>query len=290
VTSIGCVLLSQGNRPQELRRAVESVQAQTGVDVHVVVVGNGWAPVDLPAGTETVALPDNVGIPRARNLGAAAVSGDLLLFLDDDAAFPDTLAGRATLAKVRAQFDADPALAALQPRAVDPNGLPTAGRHVPRLRGRGLEQPGDVAWFWEGCSFLRRTAFDEVGGWPEEFFYGHEGIEVAWRLVDRGYRIRYAAELTVLNPEAAPFRGPDHRYLDARNRVWVARRNLPALLVPAYLGVWGLLTLARIRTAAALTGALRGAYAGLRQPAGERRPIGWRTVWRLTALGRPPVV
>ena len=31
----------------------------------------------------------------------------------------------------------------------------------------------------------------------------------------------------------------------ARNRVWLARRNLPAPLVPVYLGVWLLLTLAR---------------------------------------------
>jgi GT2 family glycosyltransferase len=286
VTSVGCVLLSQGNRPAELRRAVESVLNQRDVEVHCVVVGNGWAPVDLPSGAEAVPLSENVGIPEGRNLGAAAVRGDLLLFLDDDAAFPDA----DTFAAVVAQFDADTRLAALQPRAVDPTGRPTAGRHVPRLRGAGLERSGDVAWFWEGCSFLRRTAFEAVGTWPGQFFYGHEGIELAWRLVDRGDRIRYAADLTVLNPEAAPFRGPDHRRLDARNRVWVARRNLPAVLVPVYVGVWSALTLVRVRSRSALSAAVRGTWDGISQPAGERDPIRWRTAWRLTRLGRPPII
>ncbi|MGY4966456.1 glycosyltransferase family 2 protein, partial [Streptomyces sp. 900105245] len=33
-----------------------------------------------------------------------------------------------------------------------------------------------------------------------------------------------------------------------------------------------------------------GFVEGLREPAGERRPMRWRTVWRLTRLGRPPVI
>jgi GT2 family glycosyltransferase len=147
-----------------------------------------------------------------------------------------------------------------------------------------------VAWFWEGASLIRRTAFDACGGWPEEFFYGHEGIELAWRVIDAGYRVRYDADLTVLNPEAEPFRGPEHRYLDARNRVWVARRNLPGPLVAGYLAVWVTATLARTRSVGDLRESLRGFRDGARLPCGERRPIRWQTAWRLTRLGRPPVV
>ena len=29
---------------------------------------------------------------------------------------------------------------------------------------------------------------------------------------------------------------------------------------------------------------------GWRSPAGPRRPIKWRTVWRMTRLGRPPII
>lgn len=283
---MGCVILSQGNRPHELARAIESVRGQAGIDVEVVVVGNGWAPVDLPDGTTTVALADNLGVPAARNIGAERTTADILLFLDDDI----DLVGTEVLRNAVAQFDADPALAVVQPRSVDPDGAPTARRHVPRLRAADPMRSGDVAWFWEGASFVRHSAFEEVGQWAGEFFYGHEGIELAWRLVDRGYRIRYDADLTVHNPEATPFRGPQHWYLNTRNRVWVARRNLPAILVIGYLTVWLTATVLRSRTTSGLKAVGRGFVDGIRQPCGPRQPISWRGVWRLTRLGRPPIV
>ncbi len=281
--AVGCVLLSQGNRPAELERAVRSVLAQRGVVVNVVVVGNGWQPTGLPAEVSTVALADNAGVPEGRNIGARAVAGDLLFFLDDDI----ELVGEDLLARAVAQFAADPALAVVQPRAVDPGGSATARRHVPRLRAGDPERSGDVAWFWEGASLIRRSAFEAAGGWPGRFFYGHEGIELAWRLVDAGHRIRYDADLVVHNPPAAPFRGPEHRFMDARNRVWVARRNLPLPLAVVYLAVWCTATVVRGGGAHA---ALRGFRAGMRTDPGVRRPIRWRTAWRLTRLGRPPII
>jgi GT2 family glycosyltransferase len=286
MTSVGCVVLSQGTRPKELVTALGSVLAQRGVDLDCVVVGNGWSPSGLPEGVRSVALAENAGIPEGRNVGAAEVTGDILLFLDDDA----ELVGTDLLASAVAAFDADPALGVLQPRAVDPSGLPTARRHVPRLRAADPSRSGDVAWFWEGASLIRRAAFEAVGGWPGRFFYGHEGIEVAWRLIDAGYRVHYAADLHVLNPEAAPFRGSQHQYLNARNRVWVARRNLPVPLLVGYLAVWGTATFARVRTVAGARAIGRGFLDGARLPSGERRPIRWRTAWRLTMLGRPPIV
>jgi GT2 family glycosyltransferase len=286
MTAVSCVVLSMGTRPTELAAALASVMSQRGVDVECVVVGNGWVPVDLPVGVRSVALAENEGVPAGRNTGAAAATGELLFFLDDDA----KLIGEHTLANAVACFDADPSLGVLQFRAVDPDGRPTSRRHVPRLGSAGPDRPGDVAWFWEGAAILRRTAFEDVGRWPGEFFYGHEGIEVAWRMVDAGYRVYYAADLGVLNPEADPFRGPQHRYLNSRNRVWVARRNLPAPLLAGYVTIWAVATLLRARSGGDVAAIAKGLAAGIRQPSGPRRPIRWRTAWRLTRLGRPPIV
>jgi GT2 family glycosyltransferase len=285
--SVGCVLLSQGNRPEELCRAIESVLRQHDVEVSILVVGNGWPPTGLPVEVRTVELAENAGVPEGRNIGARQVAGDVLLFLDDDI----ELVGDDFLARALAQFAADDSLAVIQPRAVDPGGSATARRHVPRLRASDPTRSGDVAWFWEGASLIRRSAFDAAGGWPGQFFYGHEGIELAWRFVDAGGRIRYDADLTVHNPPAAPFRGDQHRYLDARNRVWVARRNLPAPLLAGYLAVWITATLLRaVRAGDGARAAWRGFRDGLRTDPGPRRLIRWRTAWRLTRLGRPPIV
>jgi GT2 family glycosyltransferase len=178
----------------------------------------------------------------------------------------------------------------VQPRVEDPEGLPTARRHVPRVRVGDPTRGGDVAWFWEGTCFIRRSAFEQVGGWPGQFFYGHEGIEVAWRVIDAGHRISYATDVVVRHTSAAPSRHAVYRFNNARNRVWVAKRNLPHGALELYVLVWFLATLARIRRGSEALVALRGFVAGFREPAGERRPISWRTAWQLTRLGRPPIV
>jgi len=275
MTSVGAVVLSMGNRPAELDRALQSLLSQRAVELDVVVVGNGWQPTGIPAAVRSVALPENVGVPAGRNVGAAEVRGDVLLFFDDDLEFESDDA----LARVVALFDADLSLAVVQARSVGTDGV-TARRHVPRLRVSQPERSGDVVWFWEGCSFVRRTAFDAAGGWADEFRYGHEGIELAWRVIDAGGRVHYAADVGVRNPPATPFRAPEHRYLDARNRVWVARRNLPVPLAIAYVAVWGVLTLVRARSAGAVAASLRGFRDGVKLPAGERRPIRWRSAGR----------
>lgn len=282
--AIGCVVLSQGNRPAELDRTLRAVLDQDDVELDLLVVGNGWAPSGLPEGVRSLPLADNVGVPGGRNIGAAAVSGEVLFFLDDDV----LLLGNDLLRCVAQTFADQPDLGVLQPRSIDGEGGPTAKRHVPRVGGRDPDRSGDVAWFWEGSSFVRRTAFDAAGQWPAAFFYGHEGIELAWRVVDAGFRIHYAADLQVVNPPAEPFRGEQHRYFDGRNRVWVARRNLPLPLLVVYVLMWFVASLAR--ASGARRQVVRGFLAGCRESSGPRRPIGWRACARLTLLGRPPIL
>lgn len=285
MTSVGAVVLSMGNRPAELDRALQSLLGQRDVDLDVLVVGNGWEPSGLPSAVRSLALAENVGVPAGRNVGAAEVRGDVLLFFDDDLEF----VGDDAVSRAVAMFDADPTLGVVQARSVGTDGV-TARRHVPRLRVADPERSGDVVWFWEGCSFVRRTAFEAAGEWAAQFRYGHEGIELAWRVIDAGGRVHYAADVAVRNPPAVPFRAPEHRYFDARNRVWVARRNLPLPLAVCYVAVWAVLTLVRARSVAAVAAAMRGFRDGMRLPAGARRPISWRSAGRMTRLGRPPIV
>jgi GT2 family glycosyltransferase len=284
--SIGAVVLTQGRRPAELRAAVDSVLAQRGVAVDVVVVGNGWEPSGLPDGVRAVALPEDRGIPAGRNAGVPHVSGDTLLFLDDDAA----LASPDALARVAARFADASDLGLLQLR-VDPRGDGVPPRDwVPRLRVGDRQRSSDVTAVWEGAVAMPRAVFELVGGWPEEFRCAHEGIDLAWRVLDGGRRVHYAGDIAVTHAPYAPAPHDDRMYYGARNRVWLARRHLPAPIAVLYVTSFALRTLPLLRSRTRAQAALRGYRDGLRGACGPRRPLRARTLWRMTKTGRPPVI
>ena len=284
--SYGVVVLTMGRRPAELRRGLDSLLRQRDVDLDVLVVGNGWRPAGLPAGVRALALPDNVGIPAGRNAGVAEVSGELLFFLDDDAFLPD----ESTLARLAAMFRADPRLGIVQPRVADPEGRPTPRRWVPRLRAGDPARSGPALALWEGAVAARRDVFLQAGGWPGEFFYGHEGIDLVWRVWDTGARGWYAGDVVVFHEANDPARFGEFYRLNARNRVWLALRNLPWPFVVPYLASWVAITVARVRSPEALKAWFGGFREGFAGGYGQRRPMRWRTVLRMTVAGRPPVV
>ncbi|MET9296550.1 glycosyltransferase [Streptomyces sp. NPDC003077] len=288
---VGAVVLTMGNRPQELRALLDSVAKQDGDPIEVVVVGNGSPLPPLPEGVRTVELPENVGIPAGRNVGIEAFGPggsemDILLFLDDDGLLDRT----DTAELCREAFARDKRLGIVSFRIADPDTGQTQRRHVPRLRASDPMRSSRVTTFLGGANAVRTKVFQEVGGLPDDFFYAHEETDLAWRALDAGWLIDYRADMVLLHPATAPSRHAVYHRMVARNRVWLARRNLPALLVPVYLGVWLLLTLARRPSGPALRAWLGGFKEGWTAPCGPRRPMKWRTVWRLTRLGRPPVI
>lgn len=282
----GVVVLTMGKRPDDLRRAVDSLLAQRDVVLDVVVVGNGWQPTNLPEGVQAIGLAENLGIPAGRNAGVPAVEGDLLFFLDDDAVIPDPY----FLASIKGRFASNRRLGLVQPRVEDPAGVQPPGRWVPRLLVGDRTRSSYATTLWEGATTIRRDVFETVGGWPDEFFYGHEGIDLVWRVWDAGFTCWYAGDLVVHHPVIDPLRHEEFYRMNARNRVWLAKRNLPALLEPVYVGSWIALTVARVRDRQALGAWFAGLSEGMSRTPHDRRPMRWRTVWTMTKAGRPPII
>jgi GT2 family glycosyltransferase len=161
---------------------------------------------------------------------------------------------------------------------------------VPRLYVGDPEKSSEVTTFLGGACAVRRAAFDAAGGLPERFFYAHEETDLAWQVLDAGYRIEYDASAVMFHPAVLPTRHDMFYRYNARNRVWLARRNLPWPLVFVYLSVWLVLTVLRERRPSALKPWFKGFAEGWRKPAGARRPISWHTVWGMTRIGRPPII
>ncbi|MDX3366183.1 glycosyltransferase family 2 protein [Streptomyces sp. ME02-6987-2C] len=286
---LGVAVLTMGNRPAELAALLQSVARQDLPAARVVVVGNGTLLPELPAGVDGVELGENLGVSGGRNAAIAHLRAcgdvDVVVDLDDDGVLVDT----DVFSKLAAMYAADRQLGVVSFRIADEHGQ-TQRRHVPRLRAKDPMRGGEVTTFLGGGHGLSMPMLNEVGNWPEEFFFTHEETDLAWRALDAGWRVVYEPSLVLQHPKTSPARHAVYYRMTARNRVWLAKRHLPAPLVPAYLGVWTLLTLARTRSLGGLRAWAGGFWEGVTQSAGRRLPMRWTTVARMTRLGRPPVI
>ncbi len=285
---LSCVILTMGNRPAELDRAVASAvalsQAADGVDV--VVVGNGADVPPLPPGR----APSGCRRTSAwRAAGTRAWTRAPVTWCCSST----TTAGT----RIRAWGSTSPA--GSRPTRTwpcSPSGwsIPTADPACGgTCRGCGpVTRAGHlpVTTFAGGACAIRRSAFHEAGGLPALFFYGHEETDLAWRLLGLGYRLEYDAAARICHPAVPNARHATWYRLDGRNRVLLARRNLPWPVAGAYLLNWLALTVVRERSASAVRAWLSGFAEGWRLDAGGRRPISARTAWRMTRTGRPPVI
>ncbi|MFD6341155.1 glycosyltransferase family 2 protein [Streptomyces sp. NPDC060131] len=286
---VGVAVLTMGTRPVELRALLDSVAKQREAPTRIVVVGNGAPLPELPEGVIGIELAENLGVSGGRNVAMEKLREcgdvDVLVDLDDDG----LLIEADVITRVADLYEAHARLGIVSFRIADETGL-TQRRHVPRLRVDDPMRAGEVTTFLGGGHALSMAMLAETGGWPDAFFFTHEETDLAWRALDAGWSIRYEPELVLQHPRTSPARHAEFYRMTARNRVWLARRHLPALLVPLYLGTWILLTVARTRSVSGLRAWFGGFFEGVRTTCGPRRPMRWRTVRRMTALGRPPVI
>jgi len=280
------IILSQGDRPDELERAIESIRAQTDVEAEIVVVSNGGGEIEVPEGCRLFVSRENLGIPGGRNLGAADSTHDLLFFLDDDAWYPEPDVARRAIEA----FTDNASLGIVSFRIADPVTGSSEQRHVPRMRVGDPARGSDVTTFLGGACVIRRRVFEVCGAYPKQFFYSHEESDLAWRALDAGFTIGYRGDLVVLHPAAPPSRHPEYHFRSARNRVWLARRRLPWLAALPHIAIWTVRSLLQASSTEARAQVRQGFKVGWQEPAGERKPIRWRTVWRMTRLGRPPII
>ncbi|RVU23933.1 glycosyltransferase [Streptomyces antnestii] len=285
----GIAILTMGNRPAELRALLDSVAKQDLEPARVVVVGNGAPLPELPAGVHGVELEENLGVSGGRNVAIQELRRfgdvDVVVDLDDDGLLVDA----DVLSHLARMYAADDRLGIVSFRIADEHGE-TQRRHVPRLRAKDPMQGGEVTTFLGGGHALSMRMLDETGIWPDAFFFTHEETDLAWRALDARWRVVYEPALLLQHPKTSPARHAVYYRMTARNRVWLAKRHLPAVLVPVYLSVWAALTLARTRS----WGGLRAWFGGFREgvftSGGRRQPMRWRTVVRMARLGRPPVI
>ena len=188
--------------------------------MRVVVVDDGSAvPVqredfaDAPCDVEVLRHPVSRGPAAARNTGLAACDTDFVAFLDSD-----VVPRRGWLEALLGHF-CDPAVALVAPRIV---GLTQIDNPVARYetvrssldlghREAPVVPYGTVSYVPSAAIICRRAVLQELGGFDESMHSG-EDVDLCWRLVESGARLRY---------EPIALVGHEHR---TQLRDWLARK------------------------------------------------------------------
>jgi len=128
------------------------------------------------------------GLSRARNAGAAAATGEILAFTDDDCE-PDL----EWISRLRKGFADGRFAAAGGPNLAPPaqslaqavvSAAPGAPSHVMLDDGEAEHLPG--------CNLaVTKAAFDAIGGFDPQFHTAGDDVDFCWRLRDAGYRLGF---------------------------------------------------------------------------------------------------
>ena len=225
------------NRARHLGRLLDSLSAVVSPDVELIVVDNHSHDdtADVVAGANAPILylrtHKNVGV-GARNLALQRAAADIVICLDDDVFGVD----ENVIAAVRAAFDADPRLGAINFRVVDPWSDETTNwvHHCPmHTCERSTFETYEIT---EGAVAFRRAAVAAAGWYPEYFFLSHEGPDLAFRLMEAGYSVIYRGDIAVQHRHATEGRQSWlNYYYDTRNQYWLALRNFPLRYAFGYL-------------------------------------------------------
>ncbi len=204
------------NSAAHIGPCLESLLASRGFDaVEILVVDNASADATraiITARFPTVRLiasPVNLGFAAANNLAARQATGDYLAIVNPDLTVPPD-----SLRRLVDYLEQAPAVGIAGPRTLDTEGRVTLsarppyslwhilGMHwyfgaiCPRLiygryvaLNRTADLPVDVGWLQGSCLVLRRSLFEQLGGFDESFFLYVEDIDLCDRARQQGYRI-----------------------------------------------------------------------------------------------------
>jgi GT2 family glycosyltransferase len=226
---LATVAVVSWNTRELLLRCLRSLVTDVGEGrVEVWVIDNASADGSAEAAranapwAQVIESGENLGFGRAVNLVAARTKGEWLLAANADVALePGALERMLAVGR-------DSSVGCIAPRLLLPGGATQHSVHpfptVPftaafnlgfarlsaaaadRLCLEGFWNPERarvVPWAIGACLLLRRTAFDEVGGFDERQWMYAEDLDLEWRMRQRGWITWYEPSARVLHESGA---------------------------------------------------------------------------------------
>jgi glycosyltransferase involved in cell wall biosynthesis len=185
------VVIPVFNSARSLALCLEALAQSTVHPLECIIVDDGStddsAAVASQYGATLVRMAVRSGPARARNLGVAHATGDLILFLDSDVrVHPDALSR--ILSHFERASDLDAVIGAYDDSPASPPFISQYRNLLHCFTHRSGRRHAST--FWCGCGAVRRSVFFQSGGLAERFERPSiEDIEFGARLTAKGGRI-----------------------------------------------------------------------------------------------------
>jgi len=280
-----CILCH--DRPAELLDALASVADEPWHEVLVLDMASD-PPISPVRGVEWLRSDENVGVTGGRNQLAHRATGEILVFLDDDAVLLTPGAGQ----RLQAAFADATRLGVVAFRVRRPSGTGAGPSLEYPFRGSGTrsgarDSARPCAYF-VGCGYaIRRDAQLAVGGYDDRFFYSTEEVDLSFRLLGDGWQLRYEPSIEVEHRPSTRGRSRTGSAVPGwrlRNRLLLARAHLPLAVAMPHVAVWTARTALEAARARSVGTWWRLGREGLSLPV-RRRPLGWRLLLRIHRIG-----
>ena len=243
------VIIVNCNRRDLLLECLGSLRGQYYQPFEVIVVDNGSTDDSITllkhfplSPIQLIENKVNVGFSAANNQALARCRGSYVALLNNDAiADPGWLAELVKALEDRPTFGmaASKVLAYDAPNVIDKSGHLIYLDGQNRGRGSGEIDRGqydrfeEVAWP-DGCAaFYRRSLFEQIGGFDEDFFAYADDAELGLRARIAGWRCLSVPTAVVRHRLGATLgRHSEQRlFLIERNRIWLAVKLFPLRLL-----------------------------------------------------------
>jgi GT2 family glycosyltransferase len=226
-----------------------ALRRQTYPYAEIIVVDNGSTDgsralvEELYPEVRWLGLAQNRGLAAACNAAAGIARGDVLAMLNNDT---EPEAGwLAALAEALVRHPDAGAVASklllFDQRDVLHSAGDGFGRDgIPRNRGVWQADRGqydgeeEVFGACAGAAAYRRVAWEEAGGFDEDFFMYCEDVDLAWRLRLLGWKVVFAPEARVYHRLSATGGGPIASYYTGRNTITVILKDVPTPFLRRY--------------------------------------------------------
>lgn len=211
------ILILTYNRAKDLQAFIENIALQEDLDScvgEILILNNNstedYSEVERCIETHSK-LPikyifhkENLGVSKGRNYLFNIAQYPYLLVLDDDMEFPVKNAIKnLSLLWEKEQF---------KNKKI---GIITFGvfyyhnkeRQKSALPHKKYNKYKDKEWFYTyyyagGANIMKKSLIDEIGYYPESFFYGMEEYDYSYKMIRKGYSLAYDGTVNVLHKES----------------------------------------------------------------------------------------